>query len=46
MPASVDYADGKFAAVHRTWLRMDGIGKAALREPNCFAVRSWLLLLN
>jgi putative DNA primase/helicase len=33
MLARVDGADGKFAAVHRTWLLPDGSGKAALREP-------------
>src|SRR3984893_12218303 len=33
MVARVDGADGKFTAVHRTWLLPDGSGKAALREP-------------
>ena len=33
MLARVDGHDGKFAAVHRTWLLPDGSGKAALREP-------------
>jgi DNA primase len=33
MLARVDGPDGKFAAVHRTWLLPNGSGKAALREP-------------
>ena len=33
MVARVDGADGKFTAVHRTWLLPDGSGKAAVREP-------------
>jgi hypothetical protein len=35
MLARVDSADGKFTAVHRTWLMPDGSGKAALSEPKC-----------
>jgi DNA primase len=33
MLARVDGPDGKFTAVHRTWLLLDGSGKADLREP-------------
>jgi putative DNA primase/helicase len=33
MLARVDGPDGEFIAVHRTWLRPDGSGKAELREP-------------
>jgi CHC2 zinc finger/Toprim domain len=33
MLARVDGADGRFTAVHRTWLLPDGSGKAALCEP-------------
>jgi CHC2 zinc finger/Toprim domain len=33
MLARVDGPDGKFTAVHRTWLLPDGSGKAALHEP-------------
>lgn len=32
MLARVDDANGNFIAVHRTWLRPDGSGKAALRD--------------
>jgi DNA primase len=33
MLARVDAADGKFVAVHRTWLLSNGSGKATLGEP-------------
>ena len=33
MLARVDDANGEFVAVHRTWLRPDGSGKAEPREP-------------
>jgi hypothetical protein len=33
MLARIDGPDGKFLAVHRTWLRPDGSDKAALAEP-------------
>ena len=33
MLARADAADGKFTAVHRTWLLPDGSGKAVLGEP-------------
>src|SRR5262249_53488334 len=33
MLARVDDVDGNFIAVHRTWLKADGSGKASLREP-------------
>jgi len=33
MLARVDDINGEFVAVHRTWLRADGSGKAELREP-------------
>jgi Toprim domain len=37
MLGRVDNPDGEFAAVHRTWLKGDGSGKAPLRDPK----KSW-----